>query len=394
MSQKINEKLILLNKFIQSDIKILVMYNLTMKKIVSVFILFSMLLTPCFAAIQGHVEQTDSKKEELDKKLFTGEYSVLKEDKSIKMTVSQVLSSGYTQVGDEFFAEISQNVTTDKGVVIPLGTIVHGNVKVMCEPKTMGRDGWIALDFDYLITPDGRQIPIQGSVSTKDNAAKETLEVVAEHAGYTALGGLAGGFMALNVLGLEAAIASNGYTIAGGAAIGGAIGLVHAIRRKGDSVLIKPGDELKIKMLTDIELPVFTKDAFRQEELKYEGLDVKINKVKFEKDPFGFDNTITLTLAINNRSKKTFSAFDIAMVSDLDMVFHASPFNSDDSLWFRTISPGDNVIGQLSFSVNDKKRKHWLVFYDKSTRKPLAKFSVDNANQDLEEQKNKKNKRS
>ncbi len=365
-----------------------------MKKILCAFIIFSMLLTPCFAAIRGHVEQTDTQKEQLDKRLFTGEYSVLKEDKTIKMTVSQMLSSGYTQIGDEFFAEISQNVVTDKGLVIPIGTIVHGVVKAMCEPKRMGRDGWVALDFNYLITPDGRQIPIQGSVSTKDSAAKETIEVVAEHVGYTALGGIAGGFMALNLLGLEAAIASNGYTLAGGAAIGGAIGLIQAIRRKGDSVLIKPGDELKIKMLTNIELPVFTKDAFRQEELKYDGLEVKINKVKFEKDPFGIDNTITLTLVINNRSKKTFSAFDIAMVSDLEAVFHPSPFNADDSLWFRTIAPGDNVIGQLSFSVNDKKRKHWLVFYDKSTRKPLAKFSVDNANQDLEEQKNKKHKKS
>lgn len=31
----------------------------------------------------------------------------------------------------------------------------------------MGRQAWINLDFDYLVTPDGREIPIEGKMSTK-----------------------------------------------------------------------------------------------------------------------------------------------------------------------------------------------------------------------------------
>lgn len=341
--------------------------------------------------IKGRIEQNDNKNPIEQKDIYTGEKEILKENKTVKMTVSQVLSSGLTQVGDEFFAEIASDVVGEKGVIIPIGSIAHGKVNTIAEPKNMGRDGFIILDFDYVITPDGSEIPISGGISTKDNIVKGTAKNVAESAGYTLGGGVLGGLTALNLLGLEAAIASHGYTIAGGAAIGGVIGLIGAIRRKGDRVFIKPGDELKIKILSDIELPVFSDDAFKKEELVYDGLSVQINQISFDKDPFGVDNVIKLNLNINNRSKKTFSTFDMALVSDTNMTFYPSPF-SDNSLWMKKIKPGDNVIGTVSFSVFDRKHAHWLVFYDKINKKPLAMISIDNACTELGCRTNKKKK--
>ena len=138
-------------------------------------------------------------------------------------------------------------------------------------------------------------------------------------------------------------------------------------------------------------MPVFTKDAFRQEELFLEGLKLRINAVKFEKDPFGNDNTITLSLGIDNYTDYSFSTFDIALISNTNQVFFPSPFG-DTSLWFKTISPGDRVVGKLSFSVTDRKAKHWLVFYDRKTKKPLAKYSVDNVKNDLKELNKSKKK--
>lgn len=372
-------------------------YNvfMRMKKLLTTLLLLVFMFShyPCLASeFQGRVEQVDTVKEELDKKIFTGEVDKLDKENVVKMTVSQVLSSGYTVEGDEFFAEITQDVLSTKGIIVPVGTVVHGVVGIIAEPKNMGRDGYVMLNFDYLITPDGRQIPIKGELTTKDNKVKGAVKTVAEHTGYTILGGVAGGIMALNMFGIEAAIASQGYTVAGGAAIGGVIGLTAAVVRKGEGVLIKPGDELKIKILSQSELPVFTKTAFRQEELRYSGLDVRINNIVFEKDPFGEDNTITISLGVNNNSNKTFTAFDVALVSDTKNVFFPSPFG-DTSLWFKTIAPGDRVVGKLSFSVNDRKRKHWLVFYDKSTKKALAKYSIDNASQDINEKKSAKKKR-
>ncbi len=334
--------------------------------------------------ISGYVEKSEKNNQHLNKELFTGEIEKLDSKDVINLTVSQVLSSGYTLEGDEFFAEVTSDVESDKGVIIPSGTIVHGIVKLIENPKNMGRDGYVNIDFDYMVTPDGREIPIQASLSTKDNIIKGAAKTVATHAGYTLLGGAAGGLLALNTLGLGAAIASNGYTLAGGAAIGGAIGLTAAIIRKGNGFMIKPGDELKIKVESNIDMPVFSKNAFRQEELFLDGLKVRINNVVLEKDPFGVENTITLSLGIDNFTNHSFSTFDIALASNTEQVFFPSPFG-DTSLWFKTIAPGDRVVGKLSFNVNDKKAKHWLVFYDRKTKKPLAKYSVDNAKSDLKE---------
>lgn len=366
------------------------------KRFFIIFLLLSFLNVQLLLAapISGRVEKDVNKKENYDTKLFTGEIEKLDSKDTINLTVSQVLSSGYTLEGDEFFAEVTRDVESDKGIIIPTGTIAHGIVKVVQDAKNMGRDGYVNVDFDYLVTPDGREIPIKASLTTKDNAVKGAAKTVAHHAGYTLLGGVAGGFFALNAFGLGAAIASNGYTLAGGAAVGGAIGLTAAIIKKGDGFMIKPGDELKIKISGEMDMPVFAKDAFRQEELFLDGLNLRINSVKLEKDPFGVENTITVSLGIDNYTNYAFSTFDIALVSNTEQVYFPSPFG-DTSLWFKTISPGDRVVGKLSFSVTDKKAKHWLVFYDRKTKKPLAKYSIDNARQDLKyaQKDNKKRKK-
>ena len=242
---------------------------------------------------KGRAEITDKADRE-NKELFTGEVDQLEAKDVIKMTVSQVLSSGYTEEGDEFFAEISSEVEGDKGVILPAGTIAHGCVREIQSSKRLGRDGWIEVNFDYLITPDGREIPIQGKMSTKLNPVIGTTKNVAKGAGYTAAGGVVGGFLALNVFGLPAAIASQGYTLAGGAALGGAVGLGMALYRKGKDVLISPGDEIRVKVVHGIELPVFKKEALKQEEFVCEGLGLKITNIDFEEDPFGELNTITI----------------------------------------------------------------------------------------------------
>ena len=340
---------------------------------------------------KGRAEITDKADRE-NKELFTGEVDQLEAKDVIKMTVSQVLSSGYTEEGDEFFAEISSEVEGDKGVILPAGTIAHGCVREIQSSKRLGRDGWIEVNFDYLITPDGREIPIQGKMSTKLNPVIGTTKNVAKGAGYTAAGGVVGGFLALNVFGLPAAIASQGYTLAGGAALGGAVGLGMALYRKGKDVLISPGDEIRVKVVHGIELPVFKKEALKQEEFVCEGLGLKITNIDFEEDPFGELNTITIALVITNLTDKYFTGFDISLMNDLNASFYPSVFG-DTSIMFSKIKPGDRTSGRISFSVDNIKRKHWLVIYDRAQRKQIAKVSIDNAYRDIQDKKKAKKKR-
>lgn len=338
---------------------------------------------------EGHAEKTDTKEKS---ELFTGKVENLDRKDVLRMTVSQVLDGSFSQEGDEFFAEVTDDVSGKDGIIIPAGTVAHGKIRQSSGSKRLGRDGWLDLDFDYLMTPDGREIPIEGKMSTKLHPISATSKIVATDLGYTAVGGVVGGIVALNMLGLEAAIASQGYTVAGGAAIGGTIGLCASLYRKGKDVLIAPGDEIRVKINTSVPLPVYKETALLQHEMQYEGLKVKINNITYEKDPFGELNTITLSLSITNMSKLTFSSFDFALVNDYNSVFQPSVFG-DNTLMFKQIKPGDRVAGRISFSVDNIKRRFWLTFYDRKNRKPVAKISVDNAYKKVSDKTKKHNER-
>ena len=80
----------------------------------------------------------------------------------------------------------------------------------------------------------------------------------------------------------------------------------------------------------------------------------------------------------------------MALLSDYKTVYYSSPFG-DTSMWFKKITPGTAIRGSLSFAVDNPKKRHWLVFYDNRNRKPLAKFSLKNAEREIKKVSNKKN---
>ena len=363
-----------------------------MKKFISIFIITAIFCSNSFAfaeVLQGHAEKNE-RIEQMSEELFTGKVELLEKKDIIDMTVSQVLDSSINIEGDEFFAEVTSNVIGDKGVIIPKGTLAHGKITQSAKGKRLGRQAWISLDFDYLVTPDGREIPIEGKMSTKLHPVAETTKIIAQDVGYTVAGGAVGGFLALNWLGIEAAIASQGYTVAGGAAIGGAIGLGMALIRKGGDVLIAPGDQIRVKINSNVPLPVYKESALMQHEIFYPGLDIQISDIKHEQDPFGEVNTITLTVMISNMSDRTFSGLDMALVNDYNSIFRPSIFG-DTRLMFQQIQPGDRFAGRVSFAVDNIDRKFWLTFYDKRKGTALSKISIDNAYLKVSDKRKKKN---
>ena len=359
------------------------------KKIIAIFILLGisfsdgLLMVQAQEPFKGYIEETDLKNKENDK-IFTKEKEKLEGNKVVELTVSQVLAGTTSVEGDEFFAEVSEDVLAGSGVLLPKGTVAHGIIRNIVDPKRMGRDGYIELSFDYLITPDGREIPIQGDMTSKLHPAKSVAKVAGENIAYTAIGGVTGAMAALEIAGIPGAVASQGYTLAGGAAIGGLIALGMSFFRKGSDVLISPGDEIKVKIVSSEPIQVMTHEYVRHDELEYEGIEVDISDVFLEKDPFDHLNTISLDLIIKNNSKSDFSSFDIELVNDLHNSYHPSIFSDyKNSLAMKTIKKGENVSGILSFSVDNPNRQHWLVFYDRRNHKPLAKISIDNAIKDL-----------
>lgn len=367
-----------------------------MKKLLSFIISFTILfsnisIVSATEPLKGSVTETTEIQQTPDE-IFTGKIETLERKDIINMTVSQILDSSISIEGDEFFAEVTDDVYGDKGIIIPKGTLAHGRLSNTSAPGRFGKEATMDLSFDYLVTPDGREIPIEGKMTTRLHPVSQGAKVIAQDIGYTVAGGAVGGLVALNWLGLGSAIASQGYTLAAGAAAGGVAGLGVALIRKGNHVMIAPGDEIKVKISSSIDLPVYKEDALKQEEILYDGLTININDVKHEKDPFGEVNTITLTLLISNMSDKTLSGFEMALVNDYNAKFSPSIFG-DTKLMFRQIKPGDKLVGNVSFAVDNINRKFWLTFYDRKTNQVITKVSVDNAYRGLSKKAKKKNEK-
>ena len=326
--------------------------------------------------LQGSVIKTDK-----HKSLPTVNENDIKEiapGTTLDMVISTSVTTGVNVSGDEFYGKISKDYVVDGKVVIPKGTIVHGVVQEMKAAGRAGRNGYISTKFDYMVTPDGREITIEGKSTTRDSSVKAAAKVVGRASGYTAVGGVIGAITVLKYGGLLAVAASNGYALAGGAAVGGAIGLTAAMVSKGHNAMLQPGAEIRVKLNEDLHLPTMNMPDASEENLTLDGLKVKVLGMRIEKDPFGELNEINLTLDVTNQTVNTFSTFEIGLEDEFGNVFYPSPFG-DTGMWFSKITPNSHATSNITFNVDNVKLQHKLVFYKQYTREPLAKIALTDA---------------
>ncbi len=290
----------------------------------------------------------------------------------LNLYLSTEISPDATTEGDEFLSKIGKDVMVDGRVVIPRGTTVHGVLSTMEGPKRSGRNGYITTRFDYLITPDGRKVTIDGNSTTRDSKGKAAAKVVGRAAGFTAIGGVIGTVMALRFGGLVGAAASHGSALAGGAAIGGAAGLTIAMLTKGKSVLLQPGTEMHVKLSEPLTLPTMTMPDETAEDFSIPGLQVKVADMRIDTRSFG---EIKLTLDILNQTEDTFSTFEIGLEDDMGKVFFPSPVG-DTGILSTKITPSSHFNSNLTFSVDNVRSRYKLVLFKPYSRDPLAKLAL------------------
>lgn len=325
--------------------------------------------------LQGSVLETDEQNQP-----YVNEDDVreLEQGTALNMTLATGINTATVQAGDEFFGKITRDYTVGGQVVIPRGTLLHGICDTSKGPGYVGKNASIATRFDYLITPDGREIPIEGQYSNKDSKAKSVLKAVGRSAGYTAAGGVVGALMVWKYFGTAGIAATNGYALAGGAALGGAVGLGSALAGKGKHRIIQPGTEISIKLSEPIMLPTMSMPDISDEDILPVGMSVNVLAMGVANDPFGEPTEMTLTLDMVNKTPHTFNMFDIALRDEYGSVFYASPFG-DTGMWFQSFKPNSRWVGNMSFSVDNPKAQHYLIFFKRHTREEVGKVAIVNA---------------
>ena len=172
--------------------------------------------------------------------------------------------------GDSFVATLKDELSTDSNVILPAGSVVRGSVSQVNTAKRFSRGAKLYLDFDHVVTPNGRQIPLDMAVCQFDNiyydgslyknlgygeAVQKNYERAVEITKNATNYGMSAGESAQGIQYLTAPICAVGGFIGGvGYWVGDGIADMF---RKGQEVYINKGDVLKVKLLNPIDIPVY-----------------------------------------------------------------------------------------------------------------------------------------
>ena len=189
----------------------------------------------------------------------------------IKIRMETPTNTNNSLKGDPFFATIVNDVIVNDKVLLPLGTIVRGSVADVKKRTFLSRGGEIILYFDHIVTPVGRQIPVFSRISncvnlsTKGdieagggylNAVSNNLDQGVNIFTKTTAYGFKGGFT--NSSGAPVVLAGP-ICFLGGLVAGPTVFLgksVYALVKRGDNVIINPGDRMEITLIQPLDIPL------------------------------------------------------------------------------------------------------------------------------------------
>lgn len=201
---------------------------------------------------------TTEVKKPAQKTLLQGFVRVVPTGTKIPIIMDTAVDSDTSQEGDEFAARTSEDLNIDGQITVPAGSIIKGRIARITLPKALNRSGHVALKFDTVTTPDNKQIPIVANLVARGGVvhAKRGMKDIAIDVGAVGIPlgvGLGIGIIAGASQSSSSIGAGGGALI--GAGVGAAIGVAILLSKKGKRVDVRPGDELKIELAEELQMP-------------------------------------------------------------------------------------------------------------------------------------------
>lgn len=186
---------------------------------------------------------------------------------SLKMLNS--IDTSYNTAGNDFTAMLitDQKAEDNEDVILPMGSIVRGSIRAITPAKRMSKGAVLYLDFDHVVTPNGRQIPLSLTLTGRTDTTYD--------GGITTTRGYKDAWrktctksadITRNAVEWGSDVTDNGfkYVIIPFAAIGGAFGtagyfvydsVADAIK-KGENVHLFKNDILNVILTEPVDVPV------------------------------------------------------------------------------------------------------------------------------------------
>lgn len=186
---------------------------------------------------------------------------------SLKML--NTVDSAYSASGSGFKAMLitDQKADDNDDVILPMGSVVRGSIKGILPSKRLSKGAVLYLDFDHVVTPNGRQVPLSLGITGRSDMTYD--------GGITTTTGYKDAWRQTCTKSADITrksvhwgenVTDNGfkYVIVPFAALGGAFGTagyfvydsVADLIRKGKDVQIYQGDILNVKLLEPVDVPV------------------------------------------------------------------------------------------------------------------------------------------
>lgn len=189
----------------------------------------------------------------------------------LELEAANTVTTESLNKGDMFSAYLTKDIYSDGSILLPRGTVIRGNASNVLQAKRPSKSAVLYLNFDHIVAPNGKQIPIRAGISSSFKLTKD---------GGIDGGGNYGSALAENwhksgniitkttkwgVKSGEELFAGGKYLITPFAAIGGTIAgagylvgdSIIDLFRKGKNVIIKKGQEFDALLLEPIDVPMF-----------------------------------------------------------------------------------------------------------------------------------------
>ena len=173
--------------------------------------------------------------------------------------------------GDEFSAMLLDDQTSGTNIILPAGSVVRGSIKKIKPIRRLSRGAIIYLDFDHVVTPNGRQLPIAMSIYNRANITldgglygskgygeaiqKNWAKTVEITKTATQFGVETGEDAFTGAVYITAPICAVGGAMGGGAYFMG--DSVIDLFRKGEDVILNQGTVLDVMLSYPIDVPVY-----------------------------------------------------------------------------------------------------------------------------------------
>lgn len=188
----------------------------------------------------------------------------------LKLQLIDPLSTIAGQEGDSFNAMLLEDQSSGANIILPAGSVVRGSVSKIKSVRRLSRGAILYVDFDHVVTPNGRQLPLTMSVCNRADITDDggiygskgygealqknwarTVEITKNA---TQFGVDAGEDAFTGAVYLTAPICAVGGAFGGGAYLIG--DSVIDLFRKGQDVMLNQGTVLDVILTNPIDAPV------------------------------------------------------------------------------------------------------------------------------------------